>query len=158
MELNREKYSDFGPTLACEYLVKENEQEVANAFLDEEFLADLNEKFILPARERRDLHRRLPRLVSASCADSDLFSLVSCRVRFSCAQAISDSVVSRIDCKYPYSPPSLRSLPATDRSDGVDKTVAFFGSERCCSRAVPIAPPNPASLYALYFDKIRTPP
>ena len=35
--------------------------EAANAFLDEEFLADLNEKFIVPARERSDLHRRLPR-------------------------------------------------------------------------------------------------
>jgi len=35
--------------------------EGANAFLDEEFLADLNEKFIVPARERSDLHRRMPR-------------------------------------------------------------------------------------------------
>jgi len=33
----------------------------ANAFLDDEFLANLNEKFIVPARERSDLHRRLPR-------------------------------------------------------------------------------------------------
>jgi len=124
LELNREKYGDFGPTLACEYLVKEDEQEVANAFLDEEFLADLNEKFILPARERSYLHRRLPRRVPVSFSDSDLFSLVSCLVKFSCAQAISDSVASRIDCKYPHSSPSIRSLAATDRSDGVAKTAA----------------------------------
>ena len=35
--------------------------ECANTFLDEEFLADLNEKFIVPARARSDLHRRVPR-------------------------------------------------------------------------------------------------
>ena len=28
LDLNREKYGDFGPTLACESLVKEDEQEV----------------------------------------------------------------------------------------------------------------------------------
>ncbi len=37
--------------------------EGANAFLDEEFLADLNEKFNVPAREQSDLHRRVPRRV-----------------------------------------------------------------------------------------------
>ena len=35
--------------------------EGANAFLDEEFLAGLNEKFNVPAREQSDLHRRVPR-------------------------------------------------------------------------------------------------
>jgi hypothetical protein len=35
----------------------------ANAFLDEEFLVDLNETFIVPAREQSDLHRRVPRRV-----------------------------------------------------------------------------------------------
>ena len=35
--------------------------EGANAFLDEEFLADLNEKFNVPARARSDLHRRVSR-------------------------------------------------------------------------------------------------
>ena len=37
--------------------------EGANAFLDEEFLADLNEKFNVPARAQSDLHRRVPRRV-----------------------------------------------------------------------------------------------
>jgi hypothetical protein len=37
--------------------------EGANAFLDEEFLVDLIEKFIVPAREQSDLHRRVPRRV-----------------------------------------------------------------------------------------------
>ncbi len=37
--------------------------EGANAFLDEEFLADMNEKFNVPSRERSDLHRRVPRRV-----------------------------------------------------------------------------------------------
>ena len=37
--------------------------EGANAFLDEEFLADLNEKFNVPARAQSDLHRRVPRHV-----------------------------------------------------------------------------------------------
>ncbi len=37
--------------------------EGANAFLDEEFLADMNEKFNVPAREQSDLHRRVPRRV-----------------------------------------------------------------------------------------------
>ena len=35
----------------------------ANAFLEEEFLADMNEKFNVPPRERSDLHRRVPRRV-----------------------------------------------------------------------------------------------
>ena len=34
-----------------------------NAFLEEEFLADMNEKFNVPPRERSDLHRRVPRRV-----------------------------------------------------------------------------------------------
>lgn len=35
--------------------------ESANAFLEEEFLEDLNARFSLPAREGGDLHRRVPR-------------------------------------------------------------------------------------------------
>ena len=38
--------------------------EGANAFLDEEFLADMNEKFNVPPRARSDLHRRVPRGVT----------------------------------------------------------------------------------------------
>jgi len=37
--------------------------EGANAFLEEEFLADINKKFNAPPRERSDLHRRVPRRV-----------------------------------------------------------------------------------------------
>ena len=37
--------------------------EGANAFLDDEFLTDLNEKFNVPARAQSDLHRRVPRCV-----------------------------------------------------------------------------------------------
>ncbi len=37
--------------------------EGANAFLEEEFLADMNEKFNVAPRERSDLHRRVPRRV-----------------------------------------------------------------------------------------------
>jgi len=37
--------------------------EGANAFLEEEFLTDMNEKFNVPPRERSDLHRRVPRRV-----------------------------------------------------------------------------------------------
>jgi hypothetical protein len=37
--------------------------EGANAFLDDEFLTDLNEKFNVPARAQSDLHRRIPRRV-----------------------------------------------------------------------------------------------
>ena len=40
-----------------------NDLEGANAFLDEEFLADLNEKFNVPARAQSDLHRLVPRRV-----------------------------------------------------------------------------------------------
>ena len=35
--------------------------EQANAFLEREFLLELNERFNVPARERSDLHRRVPR-------------------------------------------------------------------------------------------------
>ena len=35
----------------------------ANAFLDEEFLADMNGQFNVPSREQSDLHRRVPRQV-----------------------------------------------------------------------------------------------
>jgi len=35
----------------------------ANAFLDEEFLADMNAQFNVPPREQNDLHRRVPRHV-----------------------------------------------------------------------------------------------
>ena len=37
--------------------------EGANAFLEEEFLTDMNEKFNVPPRQRSDLHRRVPRRV-----------------------------------------------------------------------------------------------
>jgi hypothetical protein len=37
--------------------------EGANAFLEKEFLAEMNEKFNVPPRERSDLHRRVPRRV-----------------------------------------------------------------------------------------------
>ena len=40
-----------------------NDLQSANTFLDEEFLADMNEKFNVPSRERSDLHRRVPRRV-----------------------------------------------------------------------------------------------
>ncbi len=53
LELYREKYADFGPTLACEYLMKEDEQEVGVETLRQWLIGE----GLWSSRRRRPVHR-----------------------------------------------------------------------------------------------------
>ncbi len=54
LELYREKYGDFGPTLACEYLAKEDEQEVGVETLRQWLIGE----GLWSSRRRRPVHRK----------------------------------------------------------------------------------------------------
>jgi hypothetical protein len=54
LELYREKYGDFGPTLACEYLAKDDEQEVGVETLRQWLIGEA----LWVPRRRRPVHRR----------------------------------------------------------------------------------------------------
>jgi hypothetical protein len=54
LELYRKKYSDFGPTLACEYLAKEDQEQVGVETLRQWLIGE--ELWV--ARRRRPVHRK----------------------------------------------------------------------------------------------------